>query len=231
METKNNLTPPGSQTKKATVLAIISAIVLVLAVASSALAAHFWQQERMSADSLRDRVSELESGTPSTETPSESAGRICENSTARFTANVGKFALSLEDKSYVIIKNHDGAGEGGDSSLISVGKCLDGENNVVNYATNEEVTISAIPASNGEGTNFSDWVTSRVEADGGESRELDGTTVADIEAREFSITGLGETRKIFFENNGIWYEVTAYNAEGNALSIRSDTLEGFSFTD
>lgn len=223
-----------TETKKATALTIISAVVLVLAVAATSLAAYFWQQERYTTDALRERISELESdGVTVSGSGATSAGRLCDANTAQFTAEVGRFTLNLADGNYVIIKNHDGAGEGGDATRISIGKCLDSENNTVEYNTNEEVTIQATPASNWSGTNFNDWATSRATADGGEVQNLENGTVAGIGTREFAIQGLGKTRKTYFEHDDIWYELTTYDAsEGSpALATRTAVIEGLRFTE
>lgn len=220
------------ESKKVTALTIISAVIIVLAVAMTSLAAYFWQQERHTADVLRERVSELEDATPASNSDNSSAA-LCSNSTTQFTPSVGKFSLSLPDSNYIIIKNHDGAGEGGDSSRVSVGKCLNTDNNTIEYNTREEVVLQATPATNWSDVTFEDWAAERAAADGGEARNLDNGTIGEIATREFTVEGLGETRKTYFENNGIWYELTTYDAtEGSpALTTRTAVINGLSFTE
>lgn len=221
----------STKTRRVWQIALI--IALVLALIAAGTTAYFWLDERRTASELRQRIAELEGRTaPTPGTGDAGTETLCSTNAANYTADIGNFTLTLADSEYVIIKNHDGPGEGGPSTGISVGSCLDAANNVVDYMNNNQLSITAIPSSNWSGTSFADWVSGRIDAVGAPSRSLPEVIIDGVTAQEYAFDGLGETRKIFFENNDIWYEIELYDAglEGApVLAKRDAVIAGFSF--
>jgi hypothetical protein len=146
------------------------------------------------------------------------------NGGSAYSADVGNFSLTLTNPN-IVIRNLDGRFEGGTVTQLSVGRCLEGETNVVdNYPTNE-VKIHAHPVFN------SATLRANLEAlQGGPLTPGSTVTIDGVSAQTYTSTGLFNPKFVYFDHGGIGYQIELTDTNATSESILADVISDWSFT-
>lgn len=141
-----------------------------------------------------------------------------------YSADIGKFKLTLSDPN-VIIRALDGDYEGGPVTRLIIGRCIEDETNVVDIYPTYEVNIRGYPASNSATlrSNFEAGWGSPLTA--GPSVTIDGVT-----AQTYTGRGLHTTKLVYFDHNGIGYQIALTDTNTTSEAILTDVISGWNFT-
>lgn len=141
---------------------------------------------------------------------------------ASYNADVGKFTVQLNDP-YVIVRDLDAAFEGGPATRLSIASCIDGENNVVDSPYQREVSILANPQA-----SAADLKTS-FESNTGALTAAGTVDVDGVTADKYTFSGLFEVNVLFFERDGIGYQIEASGTPAEFNPLLSDITDDWEF--
>lgn len=171
---------------------------------------------------LKDQaLAELEGAEGADGEQTEPAGGDCDQGSS-YTADVGNFTVTLDDP-YVIIRDLDAAFEGGPATRLSIASCIDGETNVYDSPYQREVSILANPQSS------ADNLKSSYESNNGTLTSEGTVDVDGITANKYSFQGLFEVNVLFFERNGIGYQIEARGAPDEFNPLLTDITSDWQF--
>lgn len=140
-----------------------------------------------------------------------------------YSAEVGKFTLSLP-ADYYIIREQDGGGEGGPLTRVAVGKKHDQGVSVVDASSHQKVSVSAYPMENRG--SFRDQVNNELYQDN--YKQLDSVPMpgASSTAEVYEIYGIGDARAYFFEEAGIFYVIDVATWMPETQEVVEDVIAG-----
>lgn len=222
MET--NQQNPANQTRntKKYVLTAFLAVLLAIAVG---FGVWYWQQQTINEQSAR--VNSLES---QVETLNSEREKLANNSDDKeekqteYQAEVGKFALTLPSK-YKVIQQNDGGGEGGPFTHVLIAEET-ANPGVFESSIWDKMTISADPM---EATNSTFESKVEVKLRNDNVIEEKETTVDGVKAEVYLVGGLGTSKKIYFANNNIFYEIDMRANTDTANERLEAVKDGFRF--
>lgn len=141
-----------------------------------------------------------------------------------YAADIGNFEITVSDPN-VIIRNLDANFEGGPITDLTVGRCVAGETNVVDNYLLYQVNILAHPAANAATlrANFEARWGSLLTA--GATVTIDGVT-----AQTYTGDGLFTTKLVYFDHNGIGYQIELPDTTPTAEAALTDVISDWSFT-
>lgn len=192
---------------------------------------YFHQQKAMRIDELNDEVSllqqavadkdsqlaELQTDEGDAEETDADTTDPCESGSA-YTADVGNFTATLDDP-FVIIRELDAGFEGGPATRLSTASCIDGETNVFDSPYQRDVNILANPQSSAADLR------SAYESNSG-PLTADGTRdVSGVTADKYTQDALFETTVLFFDRDGIGYQIEASGTPGEFNPLLTDLVE------
>jgi hypothetical protein len=139
-----------------------------------------------------------------------------------YEAEVGKFTLALDPK-YAVIEELDGGAEGGSATQLTVALTTDTEG-VIDANLGNKVSVRTI-----NGNSFEEAVDAAL-SDSPEKTKLDETVTIDGATGEvYELSGLYESKAIFFASGGIFYQILADVDNEQTQAITDDIIEGFKF--
>lgn len=144
------------------------------------------------------------------------------SSEASYTAEVGEFTIML-DEPYVIVRNLDAGFEGGPATNLQIASCIEGETGVFDAPYQREATILANPSATAADLRSSYETSSgALTADG--TVDIDGVT-----ADRYTQDVLFSTTVLFFDNDGIGYQIEFVGAADVIDPLSDDLLDDWSF--
>ncbi len=156
---------------------------------------------------------------------SDSVSTEPEPTQTQFTAEIGKFTVTIPDE-YIIIRQLDGNFEGGPSTAIEIAaKASEYGTNVYSQPPVEPVSLEALPGDSWQ--SFDEYIDSSL----GQSLDIksgDDVVVDGVTAQVRYTDGLFATTSIFWEKNGLFYRLTSMSN----LDIPQEmqvVIDGFSF--
>jgi len=197
---------------------VLIAVGIVLLATVGTLGYLYWM-ERENTNKLQTQLDQKQS-TKSQPTTTEQKPS---DPQAKYSANVGKFTLTLDDLYYIIV-DLDGPFEGGPATRLAVAVRNDEGEQTVYSAEHSRITVDAYPLDSGS-------YDSRVQAaltNYPDNKKLPSTKVDGVNAESYQLTGLFTDQKLFFVKNGIFYEITAYSSDANQ-GVLSEVIKGFKF--
>ncbi len=214
------IAPQKPASKKPIGKIIVGVVILLLLTAIAILAFLFWQEKNKPAQVIQPQACKCEEPKNNSEPVS---------TTSSYTADIGKFSLSLKD--YVIVRKWDGAFEGGPITSLSIGQKSTSGTNVIDNKNTQKVDIIAQPLN---GLSFEEWYQSSLTdaaVEGPTDITIDGVTT-----KQFTSNLLFNTKQIFFQKAGIAYSITAEDVgdvEGNdsvAQKMLGAVIANWNFT-
>lgn len=146
--------------------------------------------------------------------------------TVNYEANVGKFKLAL-DPIYRVVVELDGDDQSGRATKIQIAREKQEAPGVIEMPLTAYVKLEAYPSKT-HGTR-DEFITSDTTLQDTTSKESAGN-VAGVKARKFTITGLGETVKYYFESSGTTFLIEAWDVKtGDTQAMLDAVLAGFTF--
>lgn len=143
---------------------------------------------------------------------------------AEYQAEIGKFKVTL-DSPRVVVRNLDAGFEGGPATQLEVASCLEDEKNVYDNPPTQEVTILANP-----NVSLADLKSGYESNAGGASSSSEEVTIDGVTANKHMYSGLFETAVIFFENDGISYQIElSDNTSEEGKAILEDVVSDWKF--
>lgn len=215
-------TPHVVHVKKSPTKKILIGILVVALIGACGYLGYAYLQEKDNAKNLQQQIDISQS---LVEQPQESEPIDNSASQSVYTAEVGKFTLSLEAP-YAIIKRLDGGFEGGPATKLDIGTILEGSEGVIGSS----IAPTAVYASPSQDTTLEDFISSR--NDGFENvTELESIKVDGVTAKVYRLSGLFDINRVYFENDSIIYEFEAIAPESaNELAKELQAvIAGFKF--
>lgn len=157
------------------------------------------------------------------------ASQVATEATAERTsydAVAANFELNISPNFQVIVEK-----DGGDGSLrstiLKIGRKGTDDSGAISLKTDDFVKIEAFPSDvNGTRDQF---VTSDTALQGNSADEA-ASEIDGVQARKFTLEGVGRTVKYFFERDGITYFIESWDvSSGDTLSMLNNVVKGFSF--
>lgn len=222
MDLGNQPIPP-SKPKSKKVFVWLGFVVIVFV---ATLLGYLYYIERTTSQSLRDEIQLTASNTKASDNVSSPAIAPAQ---AKYSANVGKFTLTLPSEYYVIV-DLDGGFEGGPATQLSVGTQSTKAEQTIISPEHSRISISAHPLA---GDSYESRKTAAIEQTGVTEQTKVGVTKVDgTEAETYEFSGLFTQRVLYFAKNDIFYTITAGNVEGETSLVQKDldaVLKGFKF--
>lgn len=228
MEEQNNPLPspraesPAPEQSNKGKKVLLTLLVLIL-LGGLGYTGYLWYQSKQDAKNLASQISSLEA--ENAKLKEQAAQKPEEPVETSYEAEVGKFSLVLPE-SYVIIEELDGDAEGGPATQLAIGQETDSAN-VVDTNLNKKVSITATLLTINN-TTFTQAVDGALQ-DAPDKQKQESVTVDGETAEVYTISGLYESRSIFFSKNGIFYEITADVDNEETKKAVDDIIEGFKF--
>jgi hypothetical protein len=221
---------PNEKQKKRSKKGLLVIILLVVLLAGAGVLGYFTYQKTDRANKLGADVTRLE------ETIATKDARIAEllegggttagacGSGTTYTADVGKFEVTL-DSPYAIIRDLDAAFEGGPATNLSVVSCIEGQTNVFDNPPQNGVSVLANPSSTAADLRAS------YESRAGTPLTADGTiAIGGVTADKYTLSALFETTVVYFDNDGIGYQIELADTNTTTNAILTDLTGDWSFT-
>jgi uncharacterized protein YxeA len=210
--------PNNPKSKKPVVLSLAILLVVILVVLG-----YLFIGEKGKVDDLNNQLNSLNSSEETTPTKNDTQKTEQTSQTkTTYTAEVGKFTLTL-DPTYTIIKNLDGGFEGGPATRLQIGTPVNTGTNVVGAPLLLTVSIEAVPQ--GNNPNFNTYVSNSLSDR--EATKQTNTTVASKTAQVYKISGFGESKEIYFQNNNIYYKIAVEEITEATQKVIDDVIAGF----
>lgn len=218
--------PKKKKSKKGRILYILLVVILIGLLAGGGW---FYYDATQTIQDQKDKISDLEGrlrdlGVEAVDGDDETADAASCAGGSSYSADIGKFELTLSDPN-VIIRQLDGDFEGGPITQLSIGRCIEGETNVVDEYPTYEVKITGHPSSDSATlrSNFEASFGSPLTA--GPSVTIDGVT-----AQTYTGSGLFATKLVYFDHNGIGYQIELTDTNTTSEAILTDVISDWNFT-
>ena len=156
----------------------------------------------------------------------DSAVSIDSDEMVEYEAVASNFKLSLSSN-YQVVVERDGGDGSLRSTIVRIGRKGAGVNDAISLRSDDYVKIEAYPSDvNGTRDQF---VTNDTALQGNEADET-ATTIDGVEARKFTLNGVGKTIKYYFERDGITYFIESWDVDsGDTLPLLNNVVKGFRF--
>ena len=144
----------------------------------------------------------------------------------KFSSETSNFELSISGDYQVIVEKDGGRG-GQRSTTLKIGRKNADENGSVSLGANDYVKIEAYPSDiNGTRDQF---VTNDTALQGNIADEA-STKIDGVQVRKFTLKGVGETIKYYFEHKGNTYFIESWDvSSGDTAVMLRDVVKGFNF--
>lgn len=204
------------------VILIVGVINLVVLLTIETGGTNSAESARISAQNAEAASDDVQQNAAQTQPAAQASDSACSGG-ANYDATIGKFKLTLSNPN-VILRILDDTYEGGPITSLSIGQCVGGEKNVVDIHPDSEVSIIAHP------TATSAELRASYEAEVGISfgREPD-TTVDGVTAEVYTYSTLTSVKVLYFDNNGIGYEIEIPDDNPTTNSILNDIRSDWAF--
>ena len=141
-----------------------------------------------------------------------------------YSADIGNFEIAVSNPS-VIIRNLDANFEGGPITDLAIGRCVEGETNVVDNYLTSQVNILAHPAADAA------TLRANFEAEWGSPLTAGATVTIDgVTAQTYTGDGLFSAKLVYFDHNGIGYQIELPDANPTSEAALTDVISDWSFT-
>lgn len=217
-----------SRPNKIQILCIVGAAVLV-----SGLAVLCWfyyesaqkvREQKALISTLEERLRDLGVRVSDVIEPEDEADAAACTGGSSYSADVGNFEIAVASPN-VIIRDLDANFEGGPITDLAIGRCVEGETNVVDDYLLDQVNILAHPAADAATlrANFeTEWGSPLTP---GAAVMIDG-----VAAQTYTGDGLFSTKLVYFDHNGIGYQIELPGASATAEATLTDVISDWSFT-
>lgn len=145
---------------------------------------------------------------------------------AKYSAEVGKFTLTLPSQRYITV-DLDGGFEGGPATRLAVGTLSDKAEQTTLSPGHARVAVEAYPLLS---WSYEDRKASVI--DSVDAVKQDPVTIDGVPAESYRLNGLFTDQKLFFKNNDLMYIITAGNIDVEANGVQTmldEVVKGFKF--
>jgi hypothetical protein len=220
-------TPHVFKVQKSPAKIILTSLLIILLAVGCGYLGYLYLQEKDNANNLKQQVNKLKSQTSVPESNSAEVAVQAENETVSYTAEVGKFTLTLP-KDYVIIKNIDGGYEGGPVTELEIGEATSNPGVIIGTEGLTTFKIRAIPNQGGDLESFINEVLYDWPKD--QQTEKETIKIGNINAKVIGVEGLSVSEYIFFENEGINYYIELSDSKNEKIKLfKQEVISGFKF--
>ncbi len=151
---------------------------------------------------------------------------VDEGGTDTYKAKAASFNLDL-DPEYRIIVENDGGNDRLRSTKLKIARGSAGESGPIMSEAADYVKVEAYP-SKFQGTR-DQFVTADTALQGNFADEA-STKIDGVQARKFTLEGVGKTIKYYFERDGITYFIESWDiSSGDTKMMLDDVVRGFTF--
>lgn len=221
---------PPAEPKKSVKKWLILLIVLLLVGLAALGFLYFRSTEDVSRQAgeisdLKAEIAAIESADTGSEAPAADPVEANCAGGSSYEAEIGKFSIDL-DNPRVIIRELDAGFEGGPITRLAIGSCLVDENTVVDSYPTDEVTIIGHPR-----LSAAELRSNYESSLGGAGLTADGSvTIAGVAADKYTFSGLFDVTVIFFDNDGIGYQIELAHTGDTTNAILDDVIDDWAFT-
>ncbi len=125
----------------------------------------------------------------------------------------------------VVIRNLDENFEGGPITSLEIGRCIEGQMNVVDNYPTKEVKILAHP------TQTSAELKTAFEANlGGPLTPGAPVTIDRVAAQTYTSSGLFNIKVVYFDHGGIGYQIDLTDSNADSEATLTDVISDWHFT-
>jgi hypothetical protein len=225
----NKQNPEFKPKKSKNKLKPLIVLLLFLLIGGSAYGAYLVKNKNDQLKTKNEKIALLETA-PLIEEKYTDADEAGENSSkgectggSTYAAEVGKFKITV-DSPRVIIRSIDGGYEGGPLTALEIGNCMEGESLVIDSYLVNKVTIMARPVTDANELKNS------YESQAGELTEESSVPIAGTTATGYIAPGIGETKVLFFNKDGIGYQIELNENDALANATLNDIVNEWEFT-
>ena len=145
---------------------------------------------------------------------------------SQYDAVSANFSLDLDPR-YQVVVEKDGGSDELRSTILKIGRKGADENGTISLRADDYVKVEAYPSAiNGTRDQF---VTNDTALQGNFADEA-ASKVDGVQARKFTLEGVGKTVKYYFERDGITYFIESWDvSSGDTQVMVDDVVRGFSF--
>lgn len=141
-----------------------------------------------------------------------------------YAADIGNFEVTVSSPN-IIIRDLDANFEGGPITDLAIGRCVTGETNVVDDYLLDQVNILAHPAATAA------ELRANFEAEWGSPLTAGvPVTIDGVAAQTYTGAGLFDTKLVYFDHNGIGYQIELPGTSTTAEATLTDVIADWSFT-
>ncbi len=227
-KTKPNKSIGKNRPNKVRILCIIGVAILV-----SGLAVLCWlyyesaqkvREQKALISTLEDRLRDLGVRVSDVIEPGGDVVAAACAGGSSYSADVGNFEIAVSSPN-VIIRNLDENFEGGPITELAIGRCVEGETNVVDDYLLDQVNILAHPAADAA------TLRANYEAEwGGPLTAGAPVTIDGVAAQTYTGDSLFTAKLVYFDHNGIGYQIELPGTSATAEATLTDVISDWSFT-
>lgn len=222
-------TPHIVHVKKSPTKKILVGILIFVLIGACGYLGYAYYQEKDNANNLQQQLNSSQSQQSNQQESTEE--QQTQADTVSYSADVGKFTLTLPNK-YMIIRTIDGKGEGGEATYLNIGTKTDIAG-VVDDGTSAGISGYKIVADPkvkfGDAFTLNDYIAVVLSDQIDQKTEKEKVTIGGVEASHFIVDGFGQDQYLFFTKDNNYYYISAIGVGSHSDSKLNDIVDGLKF--